>query len=203
MKSHLILFLFISAAFFVVPLAAQVNHHYQSDFSKDELAKRRNTILDAIGNKAVALLQGAAGILGDEVFWKGIRSYYAKFMNRNSSTSDFRVAMEEASGKDLEYFFDQWLYKPGTLRIKGNWQYYTEKKELTIKLDQVQDDESIFLMPLQISIQLTGKPTPLKNTIFIREKSNVYTLSLDSEPVAVVLDPDSWVLMDAEFEKNN
>lgn len=56
--------------------AAQDNHHYQTDFSKEELAARRNTILNTIGNKAVAVMQGAAGIPGFSVFRQANNFYY-------------------------------------------------------------------------------------------------------------------------------
>jgi Xaa-Pro aminopeptidase len=56
--------------------AAQDNAHYQTDFTKEELAARRKTILDAIGNKAVAVMQGAAGIPGFTVFRQANNFYY-------------------------------------------------------------------------------------------------------------------------------
>ena len=141
------------------------------------------------------------GLLGDDIFWKGIRSYYAKHMNGSATTADFITAMEEASGKSLKDFFDQWLYKPGTLRIKGNWQYNEAKKEVTIRLDQVQNDGSIFKMPLQIAIQRQGKSIPLITTVTLADKSNTFTIPVEALPTEVVLDPDTWVLMDAELVK--
>jgi aminopeptidase N len=141
------------------------------------------------------------GMLGDDIFWKGIRSYYAKHINGSATTADFRMAMEEASGKDLKQFFEQWLYQPGTLRLKGNWQYNEVKKEITLQLNQIQDDGSVFKMPLQIAIQQQGKTIPLITTITLAEKSNTYTIPFDALPSGVVLDPDTWVLMDAELVK--
>jgi aminopeptidase N len=141
------------------------------------------------------------GMLGDDIFWKGIRSYYVKHMNGSATTADFINAMEEASGKSLKDFFDQWLYKPGTLRLKGHWQYNEAKKEITLRLDQVQNDGSVFKMPLQVAIQRQGKPIPLITTVTLADMSNTYTIPVDALPSAVILDPDTWVLMDAELVK--
>lgn len=55
---------------------AQDNPRYQTDFSKEELAKRRNTVFEAIGNKAIAVLQGASGIPGFTVFRQANNFYY-------------------------------------------------------------------------------------------------------------------------------
>src|SRR3569833_56534 len=43
--------------------------------------------------------------LGDEAFWKGIRSYNEKYENSNANTEDFRTVMEKASGQDMQQFF--------------------------------------------------------------------------------------------------
>jgi Xaa-Pro aminopeptidase len=55
---------------------AQENHHYQTDFSKEEFAQRRSKIFDAIGNNAFALIQGASGLPGFSVFRQNNTFYY-------------------------------------------------------------------------------------------------------------------------------
>ncbi len=57
-------------------LHAQDKHHYQTDFSREELAKRRASIFDAIGNNAVAVIQGASGLPGFSVFRQANTFYY-------------------------------------------------------------------------------------------------------------------------------
>ncbi len=62
---------------FLVSLAtAQDNHHYQIDFSKEEFAQRRTRIFDALGNNAIALIQGASGLPGFSVFRQNNTFYY-------------------------------------------------------------------------------------------------------------------------------
>jgi aminopeptidase N len=139
------------------------------------------------------------GILGDELFWKGIRAYYTRYMNGNASTADFIRTMEEVSGKDLKTFFDQWLYKPGALRVKGNWTYNANRKELTLQLDQVQTDGSLFSMPIQLAITIPGKVAPAWKTVQLSGKTHTFTFPLDTAPTVVVLDPDRWVLMEVEM----
>lgn len=55
---------------------AQDKHHYQTDFSKEELAQRRTRIFEAIGNNAIALIQGASGLPGFSVFRQSNTFYY-------------------------------------------------------------------------------------------------------------------------------
>lgn len=76
MLAHKALLLSIVLFFSVEHLLAQDAHHYQADFTKEEFAKRRNSIFDAIGNKAIAVIQGAAGLPGFSVFRQSNTFYY-------------------------------------------------------------------------------------------------------------------------------
>lgn len=139
------------------------------------------------------------GVVGAEAFQRGIRSYYQRHFNANATTADFRRAMEEASGRDLEWFFDQWLYKPGTLKVAGQWTYDARTKQVRIALDQVQTDGSLFAMPLEVAVQVPGQPLPTIHRVQLNAKANVFTVDAPSEPAEVRLDPNTWVLMEATF----
>ena len=141
------------------------------------------------------------GVVGEDVFRKGIQSYYKKYRNLNATTVDFKREMEEASGKDLKDFFEQWLYKPGTLILNGTWHYNSQKKEVTIQLKQTQTDGSIFQMPVEVTICSSNEKEPIIKTIQINEKLNVFTFTIDSEPEKILLDPKSWVLMESILTK--
>jgi aminopeptidase N len=147
------------------------------------------------------ILHMLRGLMGEEAFWKGIRSYYKTHMNGNATTADFRVAMEEASGRDLKTFFDQWLYKPGALTLNGSWVYDSKTKEIKVTLEQVQTDGSFFKMPVQVAVYIPGSKSPLVKTVEVNEKKTVLSISVLSPPEKVVLDPDFLVLMDATFVK--
>jgi aminopeptidase N len=146
------------------------------------------------------ILHMLRGMVGEDVFWKGIQSYYKKYQNLNATTSDFRREMEEASGKDLKVFFEQWLYKPGALTINGTWNYNAKKKEVTIQLKQTQTDGSFFNMPIEVSIHYSQEKLVIKQ-IGMNEKSKTFTFAVDAEPTQVILDPNSWVLMEATLIK--
>ena len=72
----------------------------------DDLADTSKVITAAyqMGGWVLHMLRG---LVGDAAFWKGIRAYYAEFMNSNATTADFQRAMEAASGRPLGSFFDR------------------------------------------------------------------------------------------------
>lgn len=143
------------------------------------------------------------GVIGDEAFWRGIQDYYRMYRDKNASTDDFRRAMEEASGRDLSGFFQQWLYQGGSLKYEGSWSFDPESGTIEVELNQVQDDGYSFRMPVQLGIYVEGNSEPRIEILNVDHMSNRFTISVDREPAAVVLDPNMWVLMDADFRRRN
>ena len=141
------------------------------------------------------------GMIGNDLFWQGIQNYYAKYQDLNATTADFRREMEEASGMNLEAFFDQWLYKPGNLMIDGNWTYNFNEKKLEINLNQVQKNTGIITMPIQVAIYQAGSIKPVMKILKLEKEKNSFSIPLADNPNNVVLDPEFWVLMDADFKK--
>jgi len=140
-------------------------------------------------------------ILGDEIFRKGIRVYYKKYMNKNVVSEDFQKVMEKVSGKDLEWYFHQWLYQPGQPEYKGNWNYDEEGKMLTINISQVQESGLLFKMPVEFGIYTKGKTLPTIKTLDVNDKENEFSIPLEEAPKNVVIDPNINLLMEAEFGK--
>lgn len=168
----------------------------------DNLRDMTKVVSSQTYQKGSWILHMLRGVVGTDNFWKGIRSYYAKYQNLNASTADFRREMEEASGLDLGMFFEQWLYKPGALIYEGEWIYDALNQEVKITLNQVQQDGSLFKMPVQIGLHFSDGKTKIE-TLTVNEKTNVFTLKVDSAPEQIILDPNNWVLMDASFKKSN
>lgn len=149
-------------------------------------------------HKGAWVLHMLRGVVGTENFWKGIRSYYRKYLNGNATTTDFRREMEEAAGLDLKEFFEQWLYRPGALQLSGTWRYDAARREVVIGLVQVQEDGSLFTMPVEVAIYPTqGKP--VLHRVRVDRRQNEFAIPVGFAPTRIALDPGNWVLMDARL----
>jgi aminopeptidase N len=166
----------------------------------DNLTDMRQVTTSNTYQKGAWTLHMLRGIVGDEAFWRGIQAYYRDHRNANASTDDFLRAMEEASGTDLSQFFRQWLYQGGKLQFRGGWSY--DDGVVTVELNQVQNDGSVFQMPVQFGLYFEGEPQPQIEVLQIDQVRNTFTIPVDREPADVVLDPDTWVLMEAEFGRS-
>lgn len=129
--------------------------------------------------------------LGDGVFWKGIRKYYATYQNSNVLTDDFRNVMEEVSGTDLESSFQQWLFVKGHPQIQWNWDY--SNGNINLNIQQIQDHH-IFEFPLEIGIVKDGKMTI--KTINLGQRNQNIQIESEDQPDSIVLDPNEWTLFE-------
>ncbi len=167
----------------------------------DNLKDMNDVTTSQIYQKGSWSLHMLRGVMGTEKFWEGIRNYYRKYRDSSATIEDFRREMEEVSGKDLSVFFDQWLMKPGTLKLKGNWTFEKGTNQLTVQLDQIQNDGSLFKMPVEVAVYYPGQIKPQIERIEVDKLSNKFSILVTGEPEKVILDPNTWVLMDSEFEK--
>ena len=96
------------------------------------------------------------GIIGTEAFWTGIRDYYRRYRDRNASTADFRQVMEQASGQQLSWFFDQWLNRAGIPIVAGSWRYDAMARQVEIELSQTQTGDA-YRLPIEVGITEPGR----------------------------------------------
>lgn len=164
----------------------------------DNLSDMSQVTTGQIYQKGAWILHMLRGIVGDEVFWTGIRSYYRAHQDGHATTADFRGEMERASGRDLRGFFDQWLTRGGLVRLDGDWAYSADAKSITIRLTQ-RDRARLFAMPLQVGVYTAGNSTPAITTVQLSDASHQFQIAAGQRPDRVVLDPNHLVLMESVF----
>jgi aminopeptidase N len=135
--------------------------------------------------------------IGDERFWEGVREYYGKYRDATVLSEDFRDVMERVSGVDLHPFFQQWLYEPGHPRLRLTWGYDAPAKVLSVTVDQRQPGQP-FRFDLDVGLTFADGTRRIE-TIALTDASRTVTIPLDTPPVALAMDPDTWLL--AEFER--
>jgi len=138
--------------------------------------------------------------IGDESFWAGIREYYREYRDTNALTEDLQRVMEKASKQNLKQFFQQWAYVPGHPILEGTWRYDANAGQLNITIEQTQSSETIFMFPLDIEISISEEVTRVE-TLQMRSALETFSLSVDSAPSTVTLDPDTWLLFEGELSQ--
>ena len=147
-----------------------------------------NSIVYQKGGWALHMLRGQ---VGTEKFWAGIREYYRRYRDGNASTADFERVMEETSGQDLKWFFDQWVKRAGSPVVEGTWAWDAGAKKVVVELAQTQAGP-VYRLPLEI-----GVGSKVEKVQFDRKQQR-FEIASEAEPAGVELDPDVWLLMDAK-----
>jgi aminopeptidase N len=163
----------------------------------DNLADMSKVLNQIVYQKGGWTLHMLRGRIGDDKFWAGIRDYYSRYRNGNATTADLRRVMEENSGVDLGWFFDQWLYRAGSPVVEGSWHYDADAKKVELSLAQTQAGPA-YRLPMEIGIAGITAPEKIEFT----QKQQHFEFPVDAEPASVTLDPNTWLLMDAKLEKN-
>lgn len=119
--------------------------------------------------------------VGDKAFFSGVRNYYSTFQNRNAMTDDFRKAIETASGKSLDWFFNQWIFKPGAPEVQVTWEY--KPAEQAVKLKVRQNGPTLFRFRLEAAIGNAGT-----ESLEISQQEQIFTIKTPAKPAGITLD---------------
>jgi aminopeptidase N len=129
--------------------------------------------------------------LGDSVFYKAIRKYYAIYAGGIAGTEDLQKVFEDVSGKNLKQFFRQWLYSPGLPNLDIVWNYDSHKKNINFSVTQVQPGH--FSFPLELFIR-SSDGTEKKVTVSVDEMIKTFIFPVNEKPIAVLADKDVKLL---------
>ena len=143
--------------------------------------------------KGAWVLHMLRNYIGEDAFRQGIRNYYKKYFNLNTTTDQFKFEMEKVSNVNLDKFFDQWLYKGGMLIIDSDWKYNEKNSEIEISMDQVQDDGYLFDMPIEIMLTFENKSSKIES-IQLDKKTKKFIISSENKPKEIKIDPSVKLL---------
>ncbi|OSZ76879.1 hypothetical protein CAP36_10610 [Chitinophagaceae bacterium IBVUCB2] len=129
--------------------------------------------------------------LGDSVFHKAIRQYYATYAGKNADSKDLQTIFETISGKNLNVFFDQWLHTPENPKLNITWKYQAKEKSVAITVEQLQN--KIFEFPLEIAIGVTSAKKQIKK-INVTKKVETFYFPVSSSSISISVDPNTSLL---------
>jgi aminopeptidase N len=108
-------------------------------------------------NKAAVVLDVLRQIAGDEVFFAGLRRFYEQSRFRKVGTGEFQRAMEAATGRGLQRFFDGWIDGVGipTLAVTHRVESSTTGTDLVLRVEQT---GTRFDVPITVTLRYADRP---------------------------------------------
>jgi aminopeptidase N len=147
--------------------------------------------------------------LGEDNWWRAINHYLTRYANQPVDTEQFRIAIEEATGQSMDWFFDEWLYQMGhpVFQITKSYDQTAKKLTLTVKQAQKQDSEwlypqvKLFQTPVDIEL-VSGGATRIERVNIEPKEEQTFTFAADTEPVLVNFDYGSTLIKEVTFAKS-
>ena len=155
-------------------------------------------------NKGGLVLQMLRDFVGDDAFFASWNKYLIDNIYSAVEVHDLRLAFEEVTGKDLNWFFDQWFFKKGHPQMFLEKQYDSGSGTLGVTISQVQDPvewHPVFQFPLRVDIYLENGSV-IELDVFIDQRETVFLLDCPSPPVWVNFDPDKFLLAEFDMERD-
>jgi len=156
-------------------------------------------------NKGGCTIHMLRNMIGDEAFWASLNLYLTDNQYSAVEAHDLRLAFEEVTGQDRNWFFNQWFFSAGHPLLEVDTDYDVTKKEVTVKLEQVQNTDrapAIFELPLDIDIYV-GDQKAKRESVRMTKRYQEFTFAASEEPSLVSVDPDHILLMQMKDDKTD
>lgn len=170
----------------------------------DDISDPMNIFIGIIYYKGAWVLHMLRHVLGEEVFFEAMYQYATdpEFMYDHATTEQFRDLCESVSGRDLDWFFDEWVYGEYYPRYRfsylfeedpgGGWNAYLHLRQTQSTSPQV------FTMPVDVVINTTGAGDTV--SVFNNRRRQNYEFHHDNEITSFTIDPRRWILRSTQWE---
>lgn len=152
--------------------------------------------------KGAVVLHMLRFIMGEKPFFRALNHFISKHAFGVVDTHDFMTSIKEATGQNLDWFFDQWIFKPGHPVFKINKKWDPAAKKLTLTINQTQDfSKGVPVFTLPVMIEVTTEEETFTKKIWIDKKENEFSFKVDSKPLMIRFDKGNFLLKEWSFDK--
>ncbi len=185
-------------------LMSNVNKYFNSpeDCKKDLVRFSYDApedVFDVVSyEKGGGILHMLRNYLGDDAFFAGTSDFLKTYEYKNAEAQQLRLSFEKISGKDLNWFFNQWYYGSGNPKLEYSYTFEPVKKQVEVVINQLQ--EKPFEFPLAIDVYDNGKPT--RYNVWINAKArNTLSFNVSGKPDLININADGILLSEIADKK--
>jgi aminopeptidase N len=173
----------------------------QVDLVRFDYAERED-MFDAFSyNKGGQILHMLRKYVGDDAFFASLKLYLERNKFKTAEAHDLRLAFEETTGEDLNWFFNEWYFAKGHPELDVKKSYDASTKKLKIEIEQQQDFKvcPLYKLPIYVDIYAGGKKE--RQRIWIDDVKNTFTFDVATTPDLVNIDAERQLLAKIAYEK--
>jgi aminopeptidase N len=156
-----------------------------------------DAIFDDISySKADWMLNSLRLQVGDDAFWAGVRRFYQDHQFQAASTPDLQAAFEAASGRDLDWFFRQFIYTEFHPQLRGQVVYDAARGVASVTIAQKQTrGASVYQLPLAIDL-VGANGERQRASLALTLAQQTVEIPASFRATHVVIDPDETLYVD-------
>jgi aminopeptidase N len=153
--------------------------------------------------KGACMLHLLRYILGDDTFFRTLSTFLHENEFKPVDTHDLMKTVKEVSGKNMDWFFEQYIFSPGhpDFEVTKSWNESTKK--LTITILQKQDSVPgvpIYNIPVNFGFVFAGNK--IVKEVWLKNKVETFEFEFASEPLLVRFDVGNYLLKEVTFRKS-
>lgn len=158
----------------------------------------KEDVFDAVSyNKGGAILQMLRNYVGDSAFFKALNLYLTTNKFKNGEAQQLRLAFEDVTGKDLNWFWNQWYYGAGHPKLNITYSYDENAKQARVIVEQTTD--KVFTLPVKVDVW--NGNTATTHSVWVKNKSDTFTFASSTKPNLVNFDADKKLLAEKTENK--
>ena len=160
----------------------------------------KEDMFDAVSyNKGGRILHMLRNYVGDDAFFKSLNNYLTTNKYKAGEAGQLRLAFEEVTGKDMNWFWNQWYYGSGHPKADINYDYDATGKKAVVIIKQTQPGDKIFRLPLAIDVYIGGEKK--RYNVWMENKVDTFEFNSATKPDLVNVDADKVLLWDKTDNK--
>ena len=173
------------------------------DTTKDLVRFHYNDPQDVFDNvsypKGGRILNMLRNYVDDSAFFKSLNNYLTTNKFKSAEAQNLRLAFEEVTGKDLNWFWNQWYYGHGHPKLDISYSYDAASKMSKVFVAQTQSGKP-FQLPVAIDVYEGGAKK--RYPVWINNVADTFSFAVNGKPDLINVDGDKILLCEKNDHKS-
>ncbi len=150
-------------------------------------------------NKGGRILNMLRNYVGDDAFFKSLNNYLTTNKFKAGEAGQLRLAFEETTGMDMNWFWNQWYYGSGHPKLKIDYLYDDAAGKASVIIEQTQKTGKVFKIPMAVDVYTGADRKRYKVTV--ENKIDTLYFSYTTKPDLINVDADKLLLAEKTDNK--
>ena len=152
--------------------------------------------------KGATILHMLRFVMGDGPFFRSLKQFLTAYAFKSADTHDLMTTIKNATGENMDWFFEQWIFKPGHPVFDVSYVWDEAAGQVRLKVAQTQDtSKGVPIYRTPVIVGLVFPDGPRSEKIWITKKEETFSFAAPKKPLFVRFDEGHWLLKEMTFSR--